>query len=45
LFITSAQEHMTHEEVEKYPLSGSVFSVETDYQGFEVDKYLLNSPS
>jgi sugar lactone lactonase YvrE len=43
LFITTAQEHMTPEEVEKYPLSGSIFSIETDYQGFETSIFKLNN--
>lgn len=41
LFITTAQEHMSGEEIEKYPLSGSVFYIETDYQGFEANIFKL----
>jgi sugar lactone lactonase YvrE len=35
LFITTAQEHMTAEELRKYPLSGAIFYIETDFQGLE----------
>jgi sugar lactone lactonase YvrE len=41
LFITTAQEHMSQEEIEKYPLSGSVFYIETEYQGFETNIFKL----
>jgi sugar lactone lactonase YvrE len=41
LFITTAQEHMTAEEIAQYPLSGAVFYIETDYQGFETNIFTL----
>jgi sugar lactone lactonase YvrE len=41
LFITTAQEHMSQEEIEKYPLSGSVFYIETDFQGLENHSFKL----
>jgi sugar lactone lactonase YvrE len=43
LFITTAQEHMSQEEIEQYPLSGSVFYIETDFQGFEANIFKLIS--
>jgi sugar lactone lactonase YvrE len=41
LYITTAQEHMTAEEIAKYPLSGATFYVETDFQGFETSIFNL----
>jgi sugar lactone lactonase YvrE len=41
LFITTAQEHMTAEEIKKYPLSGATFFLYTDYQGFAANQFLL----
>jgi sugar lactone lactonase YvrE len=43
LFITTAQEHMTAEEVAQYPTSGATFVLNTDYQGFATNIFKLKS--
>jgi sugar lactone lactonase YvrE len=39
LYITSARENMSKADIEKYPLSGSVFSIETNFRGLETNVY------
>ncbi len=39
LFITTARENMTSEQLKEYPLSGDVFSFETDTEGYEAFKF------
>lgn len=41
LFITSAQELMTPEEVAKFPASGATFILNTDYQGYAPNVFNL----
>lgn len=41
LFITTAQEHMSQDEIEKFPLSGSVFYIETDFQSLRTNEFKL----
>jgi sugar lactone lactonase YvrE len=39
LFITTAQEHLTSEERQKYPLSGATFFVKTVFRGLETHSF------
>lgn len=39
LYITTAREHMTKEEIEEYPLSGSVFRANVPFKGVPVDRF------
>ena len=41
LFITTAREGLSQSELEKYPLSGSLFSVKLGVRGFAVNNYLI----
>lgn len=41
LYITTAQEHMSAQEIKQFPLSGSIFYLETDYQGFETNCFSI----
>ena len=39
LFITTCREHMDEAEIEKAPLSGSLFSIELPFQGVKTDRF------
>ncbi len=39
LYVTTARETLTQQELEKYPLSGSIFSFQTDVAGVEVSHF------
>jgi sugar lactone lactonase YvrE len=39
LFVTSARIDLTHEELKNAPLSGSIFSIETDYVGLPTPRF------
>lgn len=39
LFITTCREHMDEAEIEKAPLSGSLFSVDLPFQGIKTDRF------
>jgi len=39
LYITTAKQGLTEEQLEKYPLSGSLFSVECDAQGIQANVF------
>ncbi|MGL4632688.1 MAG: SMP-30/gluconolactonase/LRE family protein [Leadbetterella sp.] len=40
LYVTSAREHMSNEDIEKYRLSGSIFSIKTPIEGCFCDSYI-----
>lgn len=42
LFVTSAREKLTEGDLEKYPLSGSVFAIETTTSGFESPVFIVD---
>lgn len=39
LYITTAREHFTEEQAEKYPLSGGLFVAEPGVKGLPEDRY------
>lgn len=39
LYITTAREHMTKEEIAKVPLSGALFKAELPFRGLKVDRF------
>lgn len=43
LYITTAQEHMNADEILKFPLSGSIFKVETDFKGMKSNNFLMKN--
>ncbi|MEX0647838.1 MAG: SMP-30/gluconolactonase/LRE family protein [Balneolaceae bacterium] len=40
LYITTAREHMTEQELKNYPLSGSLFKAKVPFQGLPSDRFL-----
>ncbi len=41
IFITTAQEHMTTQELAQFPESGSVFIIETNFQGLKAHSFII----
>ena len=39
MFVTSSKEILKKNEIKKYPLSGSLFSIETEYTGLKASEY------
>jgi len=39
IFVTSSKEILKKNEIKKYPLSGSLFSIETEYTGLKASEY------
>lgn len=39
LYITTAREHMTEEDIEKYPLSGALFKAVVPFRGLRTDRF------
>ncbi len=39
LYITTCREHMTDEEIEKFPLSGSLFKAKLPFKGLPAERY------
>ncbi len=40
LYITTCREYMSKEELERYPLSGSLFRVKVPFRGYKTDRFL-----